>query len=567
MLHKKVFILLLIILIQLFSFDAIGQSKHDNLESQLKKAKSSNNSKLEVETYILLGDFYVEEEGNINKGQRFYKRASRKNKDDEFVDLVILYNRQYARSYVLQNKHDDALTHYEDALALAKKNKLNNYVKNLNQEIDEFKIKREQVNKAKKELKELKSLKDGDAIARIQEKNTQETIETEQFFFEINQLSRENQLQQIKLRFTQNELDKKDLKIQLLDQYNIAKTAEIEKNKAEIALKNVEIEKRETEAKRQENIIVFFIIGSLLLIAIVLIVIRNSNKQKKLNLLLFDKNMIIRQTNKEMIDSLNYAQRIQEAILLGSNSDHSNFPEHFIFNQPKHIVSGDFFWSNKTEDNKVAWAVVDCTGHGVPGAFMSIIGIRLLNEIVLERKMTDPGKILDEMKRGIIHSLNQEGKKGESQDGMDMALCIWDPVTNILEYAGANNSIYIMRDGINSTVLPIQPNKYKTFEDDLLEIRANRSPIGYYPYYNKPFDTIRFQLEKGDVIYALSDGFQDQFGGSRNKKYTTKRMKRFITDVSKESIIDQTTHFKEELNNWKGGFEQIDDVCIVGVRV
>jgi len=565
--QKNIFYPLIITLTLLFSFGAFGQNKLDILEAQLKEAKSEKNSKLEVETYILLGDFYVQEENNINKGQRFYKRSYRKNKNDEFVDLVVLFNRQYARSYVLDNRYDDAATHYEEALELAKKNNLKDYIKSLNTEINQFKIKRDKVNKAKEELNKLKSLKSDDAIALLEEKNTKEAQETEKFFSEINALSKENQLQQIKLRFTQNELDKKDLKIQLLDQYNRAKTAEIERNKAEIALKNLEIEKKETEAKRQQNIILFFIIGSLLLVTIVFIIILFYYKQKKLNLLLFDKNKIIRQKNKEMVDSLNYAQKIQEAILLGSNSNYSNFPEHFIFNQPKHIVSGDFFWSNKTQDNKIAWAVVDCTGHGVPGAFMSIIGIRLLNEIVLERKITDPGRILDEMKRGVTFSLNQEGEGSLTQDGMDMALCIWDPVTNTLEYAGANNSIFILRKGINSTVIPIQPNKFRFFENDLLEIKSNRSPIGYYPYYDKPFDTIKIQLQKGDVIYALSDGFQDQFGGIKNKKYTSKRMKRFMTNLSQESIADQNNIFADELNNWKGSAEQIDDVCIVGVRV
>jgi serine phosphatase RsbU (regulator of sigma subunit) len=565
--YKKNLLTLFLVSFQLFSLNTIGQSKLTDLEMQLNTAKGNSDKKLEVETYIQLGDYYVKQEKNINKGQRFYRRSSRNNKDNEFADLSILFNRQYARSFVLQNKYEDALTHYEEALKLAKANKLKNYIRNLNQEIDQFKIKLAKIRQAEKELDELKSLKDDEAIARLEEKNTEEALATEHFFTEINQLSKENQLQQIKLRFTENELDKKELKIQLLDQFNKAKTAEIEKSKTEIALKNAEIEKKEIETKRQQNIILFFIVGSLLLLIIILIVILNYSKLKKLNLLLSEKNNIIKEKNKEMTDSLNYAQRIQEAILLGSNQNRASFPEHFIFNQPKNIVSGDFFWSNKTKDNKIIWAVVDCTGHGVPGAFMSIIGARLLNEIVLERGISDPGEILDEMKSGIIDSLNQDGEKGESQDGMDMALCVWDPETHILEYAGANNSIYIFRKNINSTIIQIQDHKYKTFENDLLEIKANRSPIGFYPYNTKPFDTIKIQLHQDDIIYASSDGFQDQFGGSKNKKYTTKRMKHFMTHVSKESFNNQSISFKEELNKWKGGFEQIDDVCIVGVKV
>src|SRR5690554_580063 len=553
-------ILLLYLLIISFSFNVKGQNTLSKLNSQLKEAKSSNNSKLEIETYIELGDYYVIEEENINKGQRFYRRSSRQNSDNKYADLAVLFNRQYARSLVLQNNYDKAIEHYEEALKLAKENKLKNYVKNLNQEIDQFKIRLAKIKKAKVELDELKSLKDDEAIALLEEKNEKEAQETEQFFTELNKLSKENQLQQIKLRFTENELDKKELKIQLLDQYNKVKTTEIN-------LKNVELEKKQAEADRHQNIIVFFIIGSLLLLTIIVIIIINYYKQKKLNQLLFEKSEIIKQKNEEMTDSLNYAQRIQEAILIGNTTHHSSLPEHFVFNQPKHIVSGDFFWKNKTHDNKIIWAVVDCTGHGVPGAFMSIIGVRLLNKIVMERKITEPGEILDEMKKGIIHSLNQEKAKGRTQDGMDMALCVWDPETNILEYAGANNSIYILRKNINSAVFSIKASKIKPFENDLLEIKANRSPIGFYPYYDKPFETIKIQLEKGDIIYALSDGFQDQFGGSKNKKYTTRRMKSFMADNATQSIELQMDIFKKELNNWKGGFEQLDDVCIVGVRV
>ncbi|PKR81569.1 hypothetical protein CW751_03325 [Brumimicrobium salinarum] len=268
-----------------------------------------------------------------------------------------------------------------------------------------------------------------------------------------------------------------------------------------------------------------------------------------------------------MTDSLNYAQRIQEAILDGNVIEEDLLPAHFVFNQPKQIVSGDFFWRNKTTNGNIVWAVVDCTGHGVPGAFMSIIGVRLLNEIVIEQGVSDPGTILDKLKEGVIHTLNQKDQSNHKQDGMDMVICVWDPKTNLLEFAGANNSIYILRPDISNINHTLPKARFKTFESNLLEIKGDRSPIGYYPYFNQPFETIKIQLEKGDVIYALSDGFQDQFGGSKNKKYTTKRMKRFMSNHADHSIDQQSIIFKDELNKWKGGYEQIDDVCIVGVKV
>ncbi|WP_133122109.1 hypothetical protein [Brumimicrobium salinarum] len=266
-------------LICILSFTVHGQ-KLEQLEEQLKTAKSENQQKLVVETYILLGDYYVNEEDKINKGQRFYRRGARRNKNNEFQDLAILYNRQYARSYVLQNNYEDAATHYEEALRIAKSNKLKNYTRNLTEEIRQFNEKRKKIELAKKELDNLKSLKDDEAIAYIEDKNSKEAQETEQFFYKINKLSRENQLQQIKIKFTENELEKKDLKIELLDQYNKAKEAEIKKNEAELALKNAEIEKRRLETQRQRNVILFFVVVSVLLIFIGLIIVRNYIKQK-----------------------------------------------------------------------------------------------------------------------------------------------------------------------------------------------------------------------------------------------------------------------------------------------
>ena len=210
--------------------------------------------------------------------------------------------------------------------------------------------------------------------------------------------------------------------------------------------------------------------------------------------------------------------------------------------------------------------MVDCTGHGVPGAFMSIIGNQMLNEIILEKNITDPGDILNEMKNGIINSLNQKGEGG-TRDGMDMALCVWDPKTNILEYAGANNNIYISRKNLDYNILNEQHHKLEIFENRLIELKADRIPIGFSPHYSRSFDTYKIQLEKGDTIFATSDGFQDQFGGPKNKKYTIKRLKRLMIDVNDKSIQDYNAIFRDELSDWKGEFEQIDDICIVGVRI
>ena len=150
---------------------------------------------------------------------------------------------------------------------------------------------------------------------------------------------------------------------------------------------------------------------------------------------------------------------------------------------------------------------------------------------------------------------------------MDMGLCVWDSTMNILEYAGANNSIYIVSDNVEERAEQMPEGKYKVFQSNLMEVKSNRIPIGYNPYINTPFDTVKIQLSKGDIIYNLSDGFQDQFGGERFKKYTTKRLKKLMISLQDTSMEKQKSIFTSELEQWKGNHEQIDDICIIGVRV
>lgn len=551
---------------QLIGLTVFGQDRLSDLEAQLKEANSNNNTQLSIKTYIQMGDYYVKD-GKIIKAQRIYRRAEKLNPGNKYPELAILYHQHYARSYIKQGNYDKALASYENALSLAKKSKSNNQITELQEEINQFKAQLSSRENAKEELNELKSMKKDDAVKYINQRNKEDSLEIEKFFRQINSLHSKNGLNEAKLLYYQNELSQRELKIELLDQYNQTKTAENEKNKAYLALRDNEIKRSELEANRQHNIIVFFIVCFTLLLIIIFIVAIYYRRQKKLNSLLSEKNEIINQKNTEMIASLNYAQRIQNAILVGKKKIDTYFPNYFILNQPKDIVSGDFFWINKTKDNKTVWAVVDCTGHGVPGAFMSIIGNQMLNEVILEKNITDPGKILNEMKSGIIHSLNQNEEDGENQDGMDMSLCVWDPQTNILEFAGANNNIYIFREDLDHKLFNVPHEKHKIFENQLIEIKANRKPIGFSPHYTESFDTYRIQLEKGDIIFATSDGFQDQFGGPKNKKYTIKRLKRLMIEANGKSINEYDTIFKNELINWKGDSEQIDDICIVGVRI
>ena len=274
---------------------------------------------------------------------------------------------------------------------------------------------------------------------------------------------------------------------------------------------------------------------------------------------------IIEHAHEEVKSSINYAERIQSALLAGDESWDKIGSDRFILFKPRDIVSGDFYWGY-ANDNLAIWAAADCTGHGVPGAFMSMLGVGLLNEIVAEGQVFDPAEILNQLRSKIIQSLEQKGE--ERKDGMDIALCVLDRNTGKLRFAGAYNPLWIVRNGLpneeSKSILISENNK-----NHLLEIKADKMPIGKFTKDKETFQTKEIQLQKDDVIYTFSDGFQDQFGGPDGRKYMSKRMKKFLLSISSKPMNEQQVILDKEFKDWmnEGKTSQIDDVCLVGVKV
>jgi serine phosphatase RsbU (regulator of sigma subunit) len=257
---------------------------------------------------------------------------------------------------------------------------------------------------------------------------------------------------------------------------------------------------------------------------------------------------IIEEKNKELTSSIVYAQRIQEAILPEEKMLQEVFPDSFVLFKPKDIVSGDFPWMCRT-GNYFFWAVADCTGHGVPGGFMSMLGNSLLNQIVAEQGIIQPSKILDELRERVMRSLKQSGADGETRDGMDICLCRLDLTSHTIVFAGANNSVYLVRNG------------------ELREYRGNKQPIGIHMAEMHPFSEQAFEVSKGDCLYAFSDGYADQFGGEKGKKFKYSRFEELILKEHKNSMSNQSEVYWNTFETWRGEFEQVDDVCVIGVRV
>ncbi|MCI5058875.1 MAG: SpoIIE family protein phosphatase [Flavobacteriales bacterium] len=271
--------------------------------------------------------------------------------------------------------------------------------------------------------------------------------------------------------------------------------------------------------------------------------------------------------NKEITDSIHYAQRIQYAILPAEEQFRRLLPESFVLFKPKDIVSGDFYWVAE-RGNMVYYLAGDCTGHGVPGAFMSLINTILLGEAMSE-KIQLPGDILKKVRLGIVDTLKQKGGSLSQKDGMDAALCAIDYKNKMLYFSGANNPLYLVREKEKIEVMIRGEILEPSIENEthkLYQIAGDKKPVGYSDH-DPEFTTRSFKLEFGDTLYTFSDGFADQFGGAKGKKMKYKRLREIIISMQNTRLSEQKDVLDEAFEDWKGANAQVDDVCIIGVRV
>ncbi len=274
----------------------------------------------------------------------------------------------------------------------------------------------------------------------------------------------------------------------------------------------------------------------------------------------------LEEKNKEITDSISYARRIQTAILPPDEMLADALGDYFVIYKPKDVVSGDFYWSYQNGDSTV-FAVADCTGHGVPGAFMSMIGNSILNEVVQDRKVLDADLILNELRSTLISTL-QKSSGQTTRDGMDIALCVWNRKNNTLQYAGANNSLYWISENVAKDGSIKESAKIRLYNNHLLEIVADKQPIGYQEgKMDVPFTKHIIQLRKGDNIYITSDGYIDQFGGDKNKKFTSKRFRDLLDTFVHQPIELQKHILEQTIEEWKKYETQTDDICVIGIRV
>jgi serine phosphatase RsbU (regulator of sigma subunit) len=316
-----------------------------------------------------------------------------------------------------------------------------------------------------------------------------------------------------------------------------------------------EISYQESKIGKQKTVIAIIALLSFSAILLLFFTIRTNNQRKKANQLLSEQKKeienqkhLVDEKQKEILDSIKYAKRIQTALLANDKLLSDNLPEHFVLFKPKDIVAGDFYWATKLNGSFV-YVTGDCTGHGVPGAFMSLLNISKLNETINQKHITRPDLILNDVKKDIIHSLNPEGSSEESKDGMDAIVCQLDFNKMKLHYAAANNSFFIVRN------------------NELLSCKADKMPVGKSHNDNDSFTYNEIDLQKGDMIYTCTDGFGDQFGGPKGKKFKLRQLKEIIVKISQLAIHEQKNMLNKCFEDWRGELEQVDDVLVIGVRV
>jgi sigma-B regulation protein RsbU (phosphoserine phosphatase) len=271
----------------------------------------------------------------------------------------------------------------------------------------------------------------------------------------------------------------------------------------------------------------------------------NLNLEKKVK----ERTQQIEQQSQNITDSIHYASRIQTALMLPSEELDRLLPSHFILNKPKDIVSGDYYWVSHKND-RIIVAVADCTGHGVPGAFMSIMGINLLNEIVNNTKTVKANEMLNELRDHLIKSLGQTGHRYEAKDGMEMALCVVDLNSMQLQFSGAFRPMYLLRN------------------EELIEVKGDRMPIGIYNEEDVSFTNKEMEVQDNDVFYLFTDGYVDQIGGPNRKTFKSKNFKQLLLDIHQRPLKEQKSILESEHNSWRSSdCEQIDDIMIMGVKL
>lgn len=494
------------------------------LDSAIYYSKIYNKSTT-TEGYVnyWIGEIYYEQK-NYNKALEYFKNSHAIRLEYNDIDDQTYTYLGIGKTLVKLGKQKEALKYLEQAIENAKKANARKRIMMSHSELAELYYTKSDYKNSIFHLKKYLSLKDS--------------------------IFNDEKAMAIMSARTKFDVENKEKEIELLNMKNV------------MAEKNKKLQDAELQENKTKQLLLYLGLSfALIAIAGLFFVIKKRNQTNKIlnnqkvaieksNKALIYQKQIVEEKNKEITDSIQYAKRIQSAILPPNKVVKEYLQESFIYYKPKDIVAGDFYWlesvapKGKNDTSKILFAAADCTGHGVPGAMVSVVCNNGLNRSVREYGLIEPGEILDKTREIVVEEF--EKSEEEVKDGMDIALCCLEG--NTLKYAGAHNPLWIIRG------------------EELIEVKANKQPIGQFDN-PEPYTTHTIELQKGDSIYIFSDGYADQFGGEKGKKLKTTNFKRLLLSIQKEPMQKQRDLIDKAFEKWKGNLEQLDDVCIIGVRI
>jgi serine phosphatase RsbU (regulator of sigma subunit) len=477
------------------------------------------------------------------KAGLYYQKSiaiAAKNEDDY---LIALSSSGLANNMYLLKKYDKALKYANIALEIGIKNQFNEHIASAKNELGQTYIALKNYGAAEKNLQEALAIaKNNDIVLEI--KNSYENLSN------LYSLDNKPEKALVYYRLFSDMKDSliNDNKSQLLA--NLQENFEIEKKESENKLLQTENELSGKTIKQQRIVTYIIIVGLLITVLLAFFIFRGLKKQKKAYVIIskqkeevHKQKEIIEEHQKETIDSINYAKRIQYALLANSALLKKNLNKYFVLFKPKDIVSGDFYWATE-HNNKFYLAVCDCTGHGVPGAFMSLLNIGFLSEAIKEKHIEKPNEVFNYVRKRLEDSISQDGQ----QDGMDGILLCIDKSTNQLTYAAANNEPILVSN------------------NELKELAKDKMPVGKGEKTDS-FNLYTINATKGDTLYLYTDGYADQFGGEKGKKFKYKQLNERLLSINTKSMEHQKDELNLTIKTWKGNLEQVDDILIVGINL
>jgi len=527
--------------------DISTSDAEENYNLAFQKAK---NSKDKMVVKNLIGTMY-ENQKDYSKAATFYLDALRYAKETGNEEKFVL-NSYITVGYIYESndQNSTAINYFNEALKLGLKYKNSKQVSRVLNEISKC-YKKDGNNDGATKYKNLANMSLEKIEAEIsfnKKQNVEKNREIDALINSLSKIGSENIGLKESLTKQINDIKQLQNSLQKLNDTLAHQELALKKVKENLNSKTQELSKVENYLRKRDVALTAAIAIILLITILAILTLRGYFIKKKQHKLLEEQKKIIAAKNEDITGSIRYAKRIQKAILPTESDLKIHFPDSFVILQPKDIVSGDFYWIAEQND-KIIIAAADCTGHGVPGAFMSVLGITYFDEIVNKSYITDSDLIINKLRESIIKSFHVHESASQTKDGMDLALIVVDKNMKKLSYSGAYNPLILIREG------------------EVFVYKADRIPVGFHDKVNHLFTKTEIDLKSGDAIYMFSDGFLDQFGGKHGRKFLLNRLKELLLKIYYKPMNDQKEVLDNAFNLWKGNYEQVDDVLLMGIKI